>query len=438
MKRRNLSRRDFLKLAGIAGAGAAAGPLLAACGNAATTAPTAAPTAAATAAATAAPTAVPTVAPTLAPTAGPPLKVGVLLPYSGNYAVLGESITAAMEMYFESVGNTAGGRAIELIKEDEGSTPDDALPKARKLIEEDQVDLVAGIVSSGVAAALRDMFDETQNILIVANAGANALTRAAKSKYIFRTSFSNWQPNWPLGTWAAANVGKKVAISVPDYGAGHDMEKAFINSFTAGGGEVVMTQYTPFPQMGDPAPFITELSNAGADLVYAFYSGAAAAAFVKAYGDFGLTGKLPFVCAGFAVEEDVLPAQGDAALGAKSGLHWALNLDNEVNKKFTADYKARTTKNANVFAVQGYDTARVIVEAVNAVQGDTSDKDNLIDAIAGVTFDGPRGAFKFDPNTHNVIQHIYIRDVQKVGDELHNVILEDVGEVADPGDDSKG
>ncbi len=435
---KRLSRRDFLKLAGVAGAGVAAGPLLAACGAGATTAPTAAPTAAATAAATAAPTAVPTVAPTLAPTAGPSLKIGVLLPYSDIYAVLGESITEAMKMYFESVGNTAGGRPIELITEDEGTKPDEALQKARKLVEQDQVDLVAGIVSSGVAAACRDYFDETQNLLIIANAGANALTRAAKSKYIFRTSFSNWQPNWPLGTWAYENVGKKAALSVPDYGAGHDMEKAFINSFTAAGGEIIKTQYTPFPQMGDPAPFITELADAGADLIYAFYSGAAAVAFVKAYGDFGLTGQIPFVCAGFAVEEDVLPSQGDAALGAKSGLHWALNLDNEVNKQFTADYKARTTKNANVFAVQGYDTARVIVEAINATQGDTSDKDKLVEAIAGVTFDGPRGAFKFDPNTHNVVQHIYVRDVQKVGDELHNVILKDVGEVVDPGDDSLG
>jgi len=410
--RRGVSRRGFLKIASAAGAGMAAGPLLAACGPAATVAPTA--------------------------TASPPLKIGILLPYSDIYAALGESITAGMEMYFESVGNTAGGRKIELTKEDEGTQPADALQKARKLVEQDKVDLVAGIVSSGVAAACRDLFDETQNVLIIANAGANALTRAAKSKYIFRTSFTNWQPNWPLGTWAYENVGKKAMISVPDYGAGHDMENAFKNSFQAAGGEVLGAQYTPFPNMGDPAPFITELANSGADFIYAFYSGGAAVTFVKAYGDFGLTGALPFVCAGFAVEEDVLPAQGNAALGAKSGLHWALRLDNEINKKFTADYKTRTGKDANVFAVQGYDTGRVIVEAINATQGNTSDKDKLIEAIGGVTFDGPRGAFKMDPNTHNVIQHIYIRDVQEVDGALHNVILKDAGEIADPGDDSKG
>jgi branched-chain amino acid transport system substrate-binding protein len=406
----DISRRDFLKLAGAAGAGMAASQLLAPFGGTAST----------------------------AFADSPPLKIGILVPYSDIYAALGESITAGMEMYFDSVNNSAGGRKIQLIKEDEGTKPDEALKKARKLVEQDQVDLVAGIVSSGVAAACRDYFDENQNILIIANAGANALTRKAKSKYIFRTSFSNWQPNWPLGTWAYANVGKKAIISVPDYAAGHDMEKAFMNSFQAAGGQVLKQQYTPFPNMGDPAPFITELANSGADFVYAFYSGGAAVTFVKAYGDFGLSGKLPLVCAGFAVEEDVLPAQGKAALGAKSGLHWALQLDNDVNKKFTADYKKRTDKDANVFAVQGYDTARLIVEAVNATKGDTSDKDKLVEAIGAVTFDGPRGTFKMDPDTHNVIQHIYIRDVQEVDKELHNVILKDMGGVTDPGDDSKG
>lgn len=138
---KKLTRRDFLKIAGVAGMGAT----LAACGTPATTA--------APAAATKAP-------------AGPPLKVGVLVPTTGIYAVLGESITEGMKMYFESVGNTAGGRKIELVTDDEGDKPDEALKKARKMVEQDQVDLVAGIVSSGVAAAMRSFFDETQSVLI--------------------------------------------------------------------------------------------------------------------------------------------------------------------------------------------------------------------------------------------------------------------------------
>jgi len=405
-----MTRRDFLKAMGVLAGTAAAGPVLSACG--------------------------PLVG---QPAASKPLKIGLLLPYSDIYAVLGESITEAMKMYFESVGNEAGGRKIEIITEDTEIKPDIGLQKARKLVEQDQVDLVAGLVSSGVANAVRDYFHDNKKILIIANAGSNVITRAKRSPYIFRTSFTNWQPNWPLGGWAYENVAKKVFVSAPDYAAGHNMVDAFLNNFQAHGGELVAEpQFTPFPSMGDPAPFITEIQNADPPMVYCFYSGGAAVTFIKAYGEFGLTGKIPLVCAGFTVEEDVLPAEGDAALGAHSGLHWALLLDNPENKAFTKAYKERTGKDANVFAMQGYDTARVIVEAVNAVEGNTSDTEKFIEALEGVKFKSPRGEFKFDPKTHNVINRIYVREVKKVEGALHNVVIEDLGEFPDPGDDSKG
>jgi len=401
-----ISRREFLKIAGATAGLAAVSPLAAACGGAA------------------------------APKA--PLKVGVILPFVDIYAVLGESIRDAMKLYFESVNNEAGGRKIELVIEDTEMKPDVGLQKSRKLVEQDKVDLVTGIVSSGVAAAVRDFYDSTQTILIISNAGENSLTRAKKSKYIFRTSFTNWQPNWPLGKWAYENVAKKVFVSVPDYAAGKDMMNAFLNSFQAAGGEVVKTQFTPYPNMGDPAPFITDIKNSDPPMVFSFYSGGAAVTFVKAYAQFGLAGKIPLVGPGFLVESDVLPAQGDAALGIKNTMHWAPTLDTPENKKFMEDFKKKTGKDANVFAVQGFDTARVIVEAVNAVQGNTQDKEKFLEALRAVKFKGPRGDFRFDPKTQNVIQHIYLREVKKVDGTLTNVVIQDLGEVADPGDNSKG
>ncbi len=406
----SISRRDFLKAMGVLAGTAVAGPVLSAC--------------------------VPVASP---PAASKPLKVGVLFPKSGIYAFVGESIGEAMQMYFESVGNEAGGRKIEFISEDTEIKPDIGLQKARKLVEQDQVDLVAGVVSSGVANAVRDYFHDNKKILIIANAGSNALTRAKRSPYIFRTSFSNWQNEWPLGGWAYENVAKKVFVSAPDYAAGHDMVSAFLNNFLGHGGELIAEpQFTPFPSMGDPAPFISEIKNANPPMVYCFYGGQAAANFIKAYGEFGLSGKIPVVADGATVGEDVLPAEGEAAFGIYSGLHWALLLDNPENKAFTKAYKERTGRDANVFAMQGYDTARVIVEAVNTLEGDTSNTDQLIEAIAAVKFNSPRGEFKFDPQTHNVINHVYLRQVQRVEGELHNVVLQDLGEYPDPGDDSKG
>jgi branched-chain amino acid transport system substrate-binding protein len=374
-----------------------------------------------------------------APTAASaPLKIGVLLPSTDIYAALGESITAGMEMAFASAGNKGGGREIKLVKEDEGTAVDAAAQKARKLVEQDEVAFVTGIVSSGVLAGVRDYFHNNKKLLIVANAGANSLSRKAKSPYIWRTSFTNWQPNWPVGTWAAKNVGKKAFVSIPDYGAGNDTLASFKNSFEAAGGQVIQVQKTPFPNMGDPAPFITEIQKASPDFLYCFYSGGAAVTFLKAWGQFGLAGKIPLLGSGFMVEEDVLPSLGDTAVGVKNGLFWAYGLDNADNKKFKDDYKKKTGKDANVFAVQGWDTGRVIVEMLNKLQGDTSSVDKMTQALGGITFSSPRGTFALDANTQAPKQHIYLREVQKGADGIHNAVLSDLGEFSDPGDDSKG
>lgn len=399
-----LTRRELLKATGAGAAAYAAGPLISAC----------------------------------RPSSDRPIKVGVLLPYSGIYAVLGESITKGMEMYLDDIDNEAGGREVELVTEDTELTPDVAQQKARKLVEQDEVDLVAGIVSTGVLYGLRDYFDTNKKLLICANAGGNKISRELKTPYIWRTSFSNWQPNWPLGRWAYENVANKVFMSAPDYGAGHNMVDAFANSFQTAGGEILGMQFTPFPAMGDPAPFITEIRGADPPMVFCFYSGASAVTFVQAYGEFGLGGNIPLVCAGFSVEEDVLPAQGEAALGARSGLHWSLLLDNPANTNFTAAYKGQTGKDANVFAVQGYDTGRVIAEILDAVQGDTSDVNGMIDAVSGISFDSPRGPFTFDHRSQNPTQHIYVREVKKVDGTPHNVVIDDMGAFTDPGDNSLG
>ncbi|MGH2523954.1 MAG: ABC transporter substrate-binding protein, partial [Anaerolineales bacterium] len=237
--------------------------------------------------------------------------------------------------------------------------------------------------------------------------------------------------------WAAENVGQRAFVSVPDYAAGQNTITSFQNSFEAAGGTVVTVQKTPFPNIGDPAPFITEIANADVDFLYCFYSGGQAVTFIKAYGEFGLAGQLPLLCSGFMVEEDVLPAHSDFALGVRSGLHWALYLDNPENKTFTEAYKAKYNLTPDVFAVQGYDTGRVIVEMLNATQGDTN-ADKMVDALDGISFASPRGSFALDANTQAPKHHIYLREVQTVDGAPHNVVLQDLGEIVDPGDDSKG
>ncbi|HAJ06474.1 MAG TPA: ABC transporter substrate-binding protein [Chloroflexi bacterium] len=368
----------------------------------------------------------------------PQTTIGLLLPFSGIYASLGESIYNGMRIYFDEIQNKVAGNNLFIIAEDTEMKPDVAQQKARKLIEQDNVDLVTGIVSTGVLYGLRDYFHNNKKFLICSNAGGNKISREMKSPYIWRSSFSNWQPNWPLGIWAYENVATKVFVSAPDYGAGHNMVDAFSNSFQSAGGKIINKQFTPFPSMGDPAPYITEIQQSRPQMVYCFYSGSSAVSFINAYHDFGLSNDIPIVCSGFTVEEDVLPAQGSAALGIKSGLHWALSLDNPANINFVKKYKNLYDHNANVFAVQGYDTAKIIAEMINEVQGDSDNINGMINYLKQVNFESPRGSFGLDANSQNPTQNIYVREVKEINGNLQNVVIENLGSFTDPGNNSLG
>jgi branched-chain amino acid transport system substrate-binding protein len=362
---------------------------------------------------------------------GPALKIGVLLPYSGVYAVLGESITNGMQLYFDSVGNSTGGRPIQMVKEDEGTATDEALRKARKLLEQDQVDILAGTVATPTAYAIRDLVHDNKYLYISANAGGNDLTRARKSPYIFRASFSNAQPSIPMGEYLVKRGFRRVFISAADYAAGKESLAAFKEGFLAAGGELVGEIYPPFPNT-DYAPFLTQIAQARPQATYSFYAGSDAVNFVKQYAEFGLNNDVQLCGSGFLLEEDVLPAQGQAGLRGISGLHWALTLDNAENRAFTQNYRQKFNREADVYAMQGFDTARVIVEAVNQTQGDTSNKERLADAIRGVKFASPRGPFEFDPETQNVVHNIYAREVRDVNGKPGNVVVETFSRVRDP------
>jgi branched-chain amino acid transport system substrate-binding protein len=361
-----------------------------------------------------------------------PIKLGVLLPYSKVYQQLGEDITSGMVLYFESVGFKAGGRSISLIREDEEIDPQVALRKGRKLIESDNVDIIAGLVASPSALALRDVVHNTKTLLVIANAGANAVTRARRSPYIFRASFTNWQTCYPIGKWFYDNVARSCLVGAADYAAGHEDIDGFKESYLAAGGKVVAEVFPPLNNT-DYGPYIAQMQKAKPEAMFVFFAGSDAARFVTQAAQFGLLKDTRLAGPGFLVEEDVLPAQGRSALGAYSCLHWALTLQTPENLAFTRAYRERWKRDATVYAMQGFDTARVIVEALNAVGGDTANKARLIEAMATVRFTSPRGPISFDPETHNVVQTLYVRQVREVGKAIHNVAFGTLGVFKDPG-----
>ncbi|HEY7870217.1 MAG TPA: ABC transporter substrate-binding protein, partial [Methylomirabilota bacterium] len=311
-----------------------------------------------------------------------PIKIGVVLPYTGVYAVLGESITQAMELVFARENWTVAGRKIEMIKEDDEMKPPVGVRKTEKLIDSDKVDILTGPVHSGILMGMRDKVHNSKTILIVSNAGADAISRERCSRWIFRTSFSNWQPCQPMGGWVAKNVSKDVFLTAPNYQAGKDMMNAFKETFGPAGGKVVAEDY---PKLGetDYAPYLTKIRQSGAKAVFAFFSGSDAVNFVKQYDQFGLKQSIKLTGAGFLTEPDVLPAQGPAALGVITGHFYTPVLDNPTNQRFVKEFRDKYAgKMPDGFACQGYDTAEVIVRALKAVNGNTQDKDRLVDVIA--------------------------------------------------------
>jgi branched-chain amino acid transport system substrate-binding protein len=363
-----------------------------------------------------------------------PIKIGVVLPYTGVYAVLGESITQAMELVFARENWTVAGRKIEMIKEDDEMKPPVGVRKTEKLIDSDKVDILTGPVHSGILMGMRDKVHNSKTILIVSNAGADAISRERCSRWIFRTSFSNWQPCQPMGGWVAKNVSKDVFLTAPNYQAGKDMMNAFKETFVPAGGKVVAEDY---PKLGetDYAPYLTKIRQSGAKAVFAFFSGSDAVNFVKQYDQFGLKQSIKLTGAGFLTEPDVLPAQGPAALGVITGHFYTPVLDNPTNLRFVKEFRDKYAgKMPDGFACQGYDTAEVIVRALKAVNGNTRDKAKLVEVIEKLEFDSPRGRFRFDQKTHNVIQpFIYVREVKEVPGGLNNVVIDRVANVADPG-----
>lgn len=354
-------------------------------------------------------------------------KVGVLLPFSGVYAALGKEIDAGFALGMEEFGS---GLDIEYVREDSEADPGKSVAKARKLVLQDKVDVMTGLVSSAVAGALRDFVHGAKVPLLITNAGDNSVTGAKCSPYISRFSFSNGQINRPMGTWMAENGIKKVYTLAPDYTAGREMIEGFTGTFEAAGGEVVGGEYTPFRKTKDFGPYLAKAKASGADAVYSFYAGGEAIAFVKQYDSFGLDETMPLYGSGFLTSPLYVKAEGDAAVGVTTVLHYAPTIDTDVNNAFVQKFQSMNDgRSPSEFAVAGYDAAQALALAL---KGGADDRASIAEAISKVSFSGPRGEVSIDPKTNNIVQPLYVYETVKDGDKLTQKVVAQLPSERDP------
>jgi branched-chain amino acid transport system substrate-binding protein len=363
--------------------------------------------------------------------AQPTVKIGLIMPYSGQFADTATQMDNAIKLYVKQKGDTVAGRKIELIRRDTGGVaPDVAKRLAQELIVRDKVDILGGFVLTPNALAAGDVSAEAKKFMVVMNAATAIIT--TKSPYIARTSVTPPQLNESFGTWAFKNGIKKVYSMVSDFGPGHDAEGAFHRAFKEAGGEIVGSVRFPVANP-DFSAFIQRAKDLNPEAIYIWVPGGVQpAAIGKALAERGIDPrKTKILGQGELTEEEALKSMGDAGLGILTVYHYDYNHDSNLNREFVKAFHDAYGRNPNIYSIGGYDGMHLIYEALKKAGGNT-DGDALIAAAKGLAWESPRGPISIDPETRDIVQTVYIRRVDKVGGQLRNVEFDKVENVKDP------
>jgi branched-chain amino acid transport system substrate-binding protein len=363
------------------------------------------------------------------------VKIGLILPMTGQQASTGKQIDAAVKLYQAKNGTTVAGKKIEVILKDDTSVPDVTKRLAQELVVNDKVAVLAGFGITPSAKATAPIATQAKVPEVVMAAGTSSITE--DSPFIVRTSFTLAQSSVPMAEWAAKNGIKKVITLVSDYGPGIDAEKSFTEKFKADGGTIVENLRIPM-RSPDFAPVLQKVADAKPDALFVFVPSGTGAQFVKQFVERGLNKSgVKLIATGDVTDDDQLNGMGDAVVGVINAHNYSAAHDSAANKAFVDGFKkANGGLRPNFMAVGGWDGMHLIYEALKRTNGDASG-DKLIAAMKGMAWESPRGPISIDPETRDIIQNVYIRKVEKVDGELYNVEFQTFEAVKDLGKTKK-
>lgn len=368
-----------------------------------------------------------------AQTASTPLKIGMVTSLSGPFAALGESMKAGMQLFLKESGGVIAGRPVELIVEDDQAKPDEGVRKFRKLIAQDGVEIVCGVISSAVALAVRDLVTEAKVLTFISAGSANALARSAASPLVFRPTKTNWMIGHTGGLWAYERIAKDGCLTIAaDYAAGREYVGDFVATYQQQGGKIGKQLWTPLGTT-DFGPLLTTIAAEQPAFLYSFFAGSDAVRFLRQMRDYRLMGKVKVLGPGALFDqEDVLPAVKDAAIGG-------LNTSNQSptapsSAKFTQAYLAARGVMPGEMGTAGYVTGQVIKAAVDGVQGDLANKERVREALLAKPIETVFGPMAFDPRNNQAILDIYVNEVKPGADgKPVNQVIHTYKAVRDPG-----
>ena len=353
----------------------------------------------------------------------PPIKIGFMVPLSGGNAQNGRDILNGFLMYLDEIGYRAGGRQIELIVEDDEAIPAVGLTKARKLVERDEVHVMAGALLSSTGYALAPYITSMKIPMVYPVVSADDLTQRRRSEWIVRTGWSGSQPNHAFGVYAYQKLGIRSVVTIAlDYAFGWESVGGFERTFVAAGGRIQRKLWVPL-SAHDFAPYLAQIPR-DVDAVYALLLGRTALQFMRQYEEFGLKGRVTLIGGGTTTDEHVLPFMGDEAIGTVTALHYSAALDTPANKVFAENYLARFKKIPSYYSESMYTGGKWLIAAINAIDGRVEDRAALVAALRQVKpADLPRGPVELDAYG-NPIENVYIRRVDRVNGQLQNTVID--------------
>jgi branched-chain amino acid transport system substrate-binding protein len=364
----------------------------------------------------------------------PPLKIGVIMSYTGPTPNAGKEFDGGSAAFFKEYGDVFAGRKVQLIKRDDGGpNPDVARRLAQELIVQENVDILVGGNWTPVAIALSQVSTQAKKAYFIVNSATSNIIK--DQPFSSRYAMTMAQLTGPLGRWLPRNGVKKVYMLVADFGPGIDSLNSFKPVFTEAGGAIVGEVRVPLSTT-DFSAYLQRVLDAKPDALYVFLpTGEIGIAFVKAYQQMNLAkAGIKLVGTGDIVTEDTLAAAGDVVLGMITAYHYSEAHDSNLNRRFVHDFSAAVGQQGlrpNLMAAASYDAMHAIFLAVNATKGDTA-PDKLLAAVRGLRFESPRGTVYIDPNTRDIVQNVYLRRVERVRGQLQNVEFDRYPMVADP------
>ena len=359
------------------------------------------------------------------------VKIGVILPFSGQFADTGVQLDNGIKLYMQQHGDTVAGKKIEVIRKDVGGiAPEVAKRLAQELIVRDGADILAGFALTPNALAAAEVSAQAKKFMVVMNAATSSIT--TKSPYLARTSVTVPEIDETFGSWAAKSGIKTAYTLVSDYGPGLDAETAFQRAFQEGGGKIVGSVRMPVAN-ADFSAFVQRAKDASPDAIFIFVPGGTQpAAIGKALASRGITPQNTKILGqGEITFEDALKSMGDDAIGTITAFHYDYNHASPLNKEFVAAYNKAFGRNPDIYSIGGYDGMRLIYAALEKTGG-KADGQDLIEAAKGMAWESPRGPISIDPETRDIVQTVYIRRVEKVDGRLVNVEFDKVENVKDP------